>query len=220
MRIIQLNRMSEIGNISKEGNQSRLKPILPPDFKHRQPLPDEELQNLRRGLRPEGTAPAIIELPHQGEDMIPLLRDRLQALGYNGTRVIRRVVTSDRLKKAIMTGTDRDSSSQLDYHGGDDGEKLAMIENGLNPLADGGVVTYVADLDLEGGKVWTRPVDSSFSVLIYAPDAIQYIRPSSNRTGSFSNGFAMFLDRRLIQPSLLAVLSPVPPQEIFRQSDR
>lgn len=189
---------------------------LPPDFKPRQPLPDDELQDIRGKLRPEGQIPAVIEMPPPGEDLLPFLQQQLHVLGYKQTRLIRRVVSKDMLQKAIMSGTDRDSSSQLDYHGGDDGERLAMIENGLNPLADRGLVTYVANLDLNSKRPWVRPNDPSFAVLIYAPDAIQYIQPSSNRTGSFSNGFAMFKDRRLVQPSLLAVLSPVSRAEIFR----
>lgn len=118
-----------------------------------------------------------------------------------------------------MYGTDRDSSSQLDYHGGDDGERLAMIENGLNPSADGSLVTYVADLNLDDDRPWPKPNDPSFAALIYAPDAVEYIRPSSNRSNSYSNGFAMFKDRRLIQQSLIAVLSPMSCAELYRQDD-
>jgi len=47
--------------------------------------------------------------------------------------------------------------------------------------------------------------DKNMAILIYAPEAIKSIQPSKNKTNSFSNGFHMFLDKRLIHPSLLAV---------------
>lgn len=43
----------------------RRKLSFPADFKNRPPLADDELQIIRKKLRTEGTAPAVIELPPQ-----------------------------------------------------------------------------------------------------------------------------------------------------------
>lgn len=192
---------------------------LPVDFEHRQPLPDGELNELRGRLRPEGKAVTILQLPPPGTDLVSFLRDELPLLGYDQTKLMKRVIAKDRLRKAIKMGTDRDGASILDYHGGDDGERLAMIEHGLDPDLDAGLVTYVSKLDLGSDKQWIRPNIPSFAALIYAPDAIQHIKPSRNRSNSFSNGFAMFTDARLVEPSLLAVLTPITRDEIAEQED-
>ena len=184
-----------------------LRPVLPRDFKHRPPLSDDELQEIRSKLRPVESQVAVLQLPPPGEDLIPYLREQLAKRGYDQTHFLRRAIQKDRVPIAIQTGTDRDISSRVEYHGGHDGERLAMIEHGLNPDTDAELVTYVKDIDLSNGKPWIRPTDTGFAALIYAPDAIQYIHPS---TGTTSNGFAAFRDRKLIQPSLLAVLTPEP----------
>lgn len=144
-------------------------------------------------------------LPAEGESITTHMVESLKKAGLYRAGLKVRVIARERLQKALASGTDRDHTSLVTiHHGGDDGEELAMKENNLDAMRDLEQVTYVSEFD-----TWSadRKRHGDMVVLVYAPEALKSIQPSQNKTNSFSNGFHMFLDKRLIQPSLLAVFS-------------
>lgn len=156
-------------------------------------------------LRPAEKLVERFTLPAEGESITAHMVESLKKAGIYRTGLKIRVIARERLQKALASGTDRDYTSLVTiHHGGDDGEELAMKENNLDAMRDLEQVTYVSAID-----TWSadRKRHGDMVVLVYAPEALKAIQPSQNKTGSFSNGFHMFLDKRLIKPSLLAVFS-------------
>lgn len=194
-------------------------PTLPPDFKPSSPLPEDQLTEILNHLRPEGHEVAIIQMPQPGEDLIPVLREKLTALGYDSSHLLKRVIDTKRLQQALETGTDRDEKSDIDSQSAILGntEELAMLANGLNPSTDRDLVTYVAELNTERNTKWFISDNQSNAILIYAPDALQYIQPPTKTEAKPYNGFAMFKDRRLTHRSLLAVVTPTPTSTTLQQ---
>ena len=160
---------------------------------------------VRPMLRPKEQPIIDFSLPQEGESLTQHIVDSLQQAGLYRKGLKIRVINRERVQHAFSTGTDRDDTSLTTiHHGGDDGEELAMKENGLDATRDVDQVSYLSDFD---GWAQDRKMsqDRNMAILIYAPEAIKPIQPSKNKTGSTSNGFHMFLDKRLIHPSLLAV---------------
>jgi hypothetical protein len=160
----------------------------------------DKILPLLRGEKPV----ARFDLPAVGDSIKTHIVESLKSAGIYRPGLKVRFISRERLQKALSTGTDRDHSSLVTiHHGGDDGEELAMKENGLDAKMDLGQVTYVSELDTTWSADAKRHGD--LVVLVYAPEALKAIQPSQNKTNSFANGFHMFVDKRLIQPSLLAV---------------
>lgn len=162
---------------------------------------DKTLPSLRSAEKPVEK----FGLPAEGEPLTTYMIESLKSAGVWRPSLKVRVISRERLEKALASGTDRDGTSLTTiHHGGDDGEELAMKQNDLDASRDLGQTTYVSELD-----TWSadRKRHGDLVVLVYAPEALKSIQPTENKTGSFSNGFHMFTDRRLIKPSLLAVFS-------------
>jgi hypothetical protein len=156
-------------------------------------------------LRPAEKLIERFNLPPEGESITKHVVESLKQQGLYRVGLKVRVIARERLQKAISSGTDRDHTSLVTvHHGGDDGEELAMKENGLDAMRDLGQVTYVSELD-----TWSddRKKHGDMVILVYAPEALKPIQPSESKSNSSSNGFHMFLDKRLVQRSLLAVFS-------------
>lgn len=163
------------------------------------------IDTVRPMLRPEGLPIQDFSLPQEGESLTEHIISSLQQAGLYRKGLKIRVISKERVQHAFATGTDRDHTSLTTiHHGGDDGEELAMKENGLDASRDCDQVSYLSDFD-QWSKDRKMTGDRNMAILVYAPEAVKPIQPSKNRTGSTSNGFHMFLDRRLIHPSLLAV---------------
>ena len=163
------------------------------------------IDNIRPMLRPEGLPIQDFSLPQEGESLTEHIISSLQQAGLYRKGLKIRVISKERVQNAFATGTDRDHTSLTTiHHGGDDGEELAMKENGLDASRDCDQVSYLSDFD-QWAKDRKMTGDRNMAILVYAPDAIKPIQPSRNKTDSTSNGFHMFLDKRLIHSSLLAV---------------
>lgn len=157
-------------------------------------------------LRPSSTPPLQGELPRQGEAVFPLVESLLSRMGWIREGLKSRWISASRISLAFTTGTDRSKNSMLSAHAEYDGEYLSMSEHGLVLEEDRDLVTYVSSLGILTD--YTMGAASDRGLLIYAPEALKSIPPSKSKSGSSSNGFHMFLDRRLIEPSLLAVFRP------------
>lgn len=162
----------------------------------------ELIDNIRPMLRPEGLPIQDFFLPQEGESLTEHIISSLQQAGLYRKGLKIRVISKKRIQHAFATGTDRDHTSLTTiHHNGDDGEELAMKENGLDASRDCDQVSYLSDFDLWS---YDRKMtgDTNMAILVYAPEAVKPIQPSDRQS---NNGFHMFLDRRLIYPSLLAV---------------
>ncbi len=179
-------------------------------------LDEKTYKQILQNLRPSHilVGPVEAELPAHGEHLFSLVESLLSDKGWMREGLRTRWIGAKRLGLSLVTGTDRDITSSIYHHSGADGEVLAMKENGLHPRLDLDLVTYVGNL--RNLTQYTMPALTDRGLLIYAPEALKSIQPSKNKTGSFSNGFHMFLDRRLIEPSLLVVLRPygTPPTSV------
>lgn len=60
--------------------------------------------------------------------------------------------------------------------------------------------TYVSEFSKASCKIY-----KGAAILIYYGEALAPLQPSSNQSGSYSNGFNMFVHPRLRQKSLVAV---------------
>ena len=112
--------------------------------------------------------------------------------------LFKRHISRSRLHLAKQTGSDRDNNSELDYHDGFN-EAQAVKEYAITDPSD---ITYVSaitpdDLDLH--------FEDDMATLVYAIEGLQPLSPyKNNRHGSI--GLAAFVDKRLKQRSLLAVI--------------
>lgn len=163
-------------------------------------------------LRREGSTPAFFELTTIPPEMnlVEVLRSWLQDQGYDYTDLKVRHILYNRLNLAMTTGTDRDFFSTI-YN--PSRTYVAMQEIGLNPTTVANLVTYVIDLNLESDEAWfnsDNPLTRYWAHLVYAPHALREI-PNS------IFGLHVFTDTRLIEPSLLAVFSPIPMSQVQAQ---
>ena len=112
--------------------------------------------------------------------------------------LFKRHISRSRLHLAKQTGSDRDNTSELNYHDGFN-EAQAVKEYAITDPSD---ITYVSaitpdDLDLH--------VEDDTALLVYAIEGLQPLNTyKNNRHGSI--GLAAFVDKRLKQRSLLAVI--------------
>lgn len=128
------------------------------------------------------------------------LVDILRQHGIEGSNLkIRHLENGERLNQAIRSGNDRSAGSQTrrNYHGGRDGEELALIRAG----AQDGQSTYVAPLPNHLGVSYLR---MHKAILIYTGDALDYVGPVVPR----ANGFSVFhfTEEGIMRRSLLAVI--------------
>lgn len=142
-------------------------------------LAQRELRNLLMEKYPEADFP----------DIYKILDDGL---------ILTRFFNEERLAQAQMSGTDRDSSSQLAYQG-EHGEKEVVRANGLN--RDN--VTYLAsqrlsNRSMDGGEPMIKPGRLYGNVLlVYDPRYVQ-------KLGSTSSGLSYFPDGA--KAALLAIV--------------
>jgi len=109
-----------------------------------------------------------------------------------------RRIDSSQIPFAKQTGSDRDKTSKLNYHDGFN-EAQAIREYAITDSSD---VTYISTV-FPGDK--DLHIDDGTATLVYAVEGLQPLSTyKNNRHGSF--GLAAFVDKRLKQPSLLAVL--------------
>lgn len=170
--------------------------------------PDEAYEKLRKrcleraNLRPEQEhQPKQIYLTLSDIPEDAKLMDILHEHGIEGINLkIRALENAQRLNLAMSSGNDRDWGSQQNrnYHGGYDGEELAMIRAGVH--ADQS--TYVTDLRDNIGAGYLR---HDKNILVYSGDALEGIGPNGYPR---SNGFSIFHFREdnVMRRSLLAVI--------------
>jgi len=138
-------------------------------------------------------------LPKPGKKLGDYIRNRLISEGLDIAQLkIRSIYDVERVSVAVKTGNDRDNMSMRhgNYHGGYDGEELAMIRYGITNAGD---TTYLSDL-----VRWESSEDQEkIAILIYYSDAVEGIGPSGYMK---SNGFHAFhFSGEIKQRSLLAV---------------
>lgn len=113
---------------------------------------------------------------------------------------VRCLENRNRIDLAISTGNDRDNNSQnvRNYHGGYDGEKLAMIRSGVNS----GQTTYVSDVKMEDYSDFLK---KNKYILVYSGEAMGGVGPNGYE---LSNGFNVFYftEDDIMKRSLLAVI--------------
>lgn len=140
--------------------------------------------------------PIIGKLPENIEGQYEYIINQLKDGGLYREGLKQRVISNQFKQRAIMTGNDRSFSSEIRYNGGYDGEELAMKEQSVN-ITD---TTYVSDFSKASCRVNKGSV-----ILIYYGEALVPLQSSQNQSGSYSNGFSMFIHPRLKQKSLIAV---------------
>jgi hypothetical protein len=112
-----------------------------------------------------------------------------------------RFINAERLDVAVKTGTDRDERSRLDYHGGSN-EARAMQEYAIHDATD---FTYMTDIHPDNKPI---AIYKGQALLVYAVEALQPISLyKGDRHGSI--GLAAFVDKRLKEKSLLAVVTNI-----------
>jgi hypothetical protein len=110
-----------------------------------------------------------------------------------------RFINAERLDVAVKTGTDRDESSRLDYHDGSN-EAQAIREYAIHDVNDFTYTTtiYPDDQPLQ--------ISEGQALLVYAVEAMQPLSLyKGNSHGSI--GLTAFVDKRLKEKSLLAVIT-------------
>ena len=101
---------------------------------------------VRPMLRLEGQPIRDFLLPQEGESLTQHIIDTLQQAGLYRKGLKIRIINRERVQHAFSTGTDRDHTSLTTiHHGGDDGEELAMKENGLDATRDCDQVSYLSN---------------------------------------------------------------------------
>jgi hypothetical protein len=153
----------------------------------------------KANLRPQGFIVPKYRSPLAGEELGDYIRLTLASRRINPERLkVRELLKPRRVNLAIHTGCDRDSKSKTDYHGGYDGEKLAMIRCGITSTGD---TLYLANL-----RNWSsKNRQKEYAVLVYSPDGVEGISPLGDMA-MVSNGFHAFpFSGDIKQRSLLAV---------------
>jgi hypothetical protein len=184
------------------GSQYQTRSLVP---ERRTFLSHTELDQVTPQLRHEGTLPLLVSLPNNEVNLLPFIKASLVKIDSTLIRFFYREIRKSSLPLALTTGTDRNRFSYIDFAGGENGERLAMIENGLDPKTDCNLVTYAYDSAL------TRKVGPLFAdhcLLIYPPQTLKFISSRRSVSGDYCNGFAMFVDPRIINRSLRAVFLP------------
>lgn len=169
--------------------------------------PVEDIANIRR----DGMTPfvnTVIERTRSGEvldiQLTPetVAKDIFATIakqdGHERPALFVRYVSEDRLPIAVETGTDRDATSKLDYHGGHN-EAQVMREYAVYDPAD---ITYITDIQPDDGPM---SLADGQAMLVYAVEPLQPLTPyKGDRHGSI--GLAAFVDKRLKEKALLAVV--------------
>jgi len=153
-------------------------------------------------LRPNNSVVPRIKLPEYGTTSWgKIIIDVLSNYGISTQEGKMRFLESSQYKEnAVMTGNDRaerNLASYRNYHGGCDGEELAMIRQGVTDASN---TTYVSTGISSEQMGYNK---STPAILVYSPDALERIGPLSFPN---SNGFSVFhFGGEIKRRSLLAI---------------
>ncbi len=153
------------------------------------------VESVRERMRQGAVSRIIVDAELTPSDLF----EQLQKIdGQDRGILLTRSISRARLDQALMTGSDRDGSSNTGYHGGEY-EDLAMKEYALTVVGD---ITYATRTTPNSANIRINPYNA---LLVYAPEALQEIAPKS-RYIMGSSGLHTFIDPRLKWQSLLAVV--------------
>ena len=120
----------------------------------------------------------------KNKELAVALKESLEKRGIDPSNVMIRTFSNNRLQHAIWAATDRDSYSNVGYHGATDGEVEWMQGLGVDSNAD---VTFVGPLHnyIQGGSDTPEAGQKNAYVL--------YDKRHLYKVGPASNGFHAFL---------------------------